>query len=136
MTSSECIYDKFVTLVADLLAAAVIIEQGTAQECGAVSGRCGGAELAGMYNRHGHRSPAHQQWCALLSLSGECVVFVAARKIASQLVTINQSARQIGPMDNICCAIHVTAQNLHVGTGCNCAILAQTALYADLDAPG
>ena len=48
-----------------------------------------------MYNRHGHRSPAHQQWCALLSLSGECVVFVAACKIASQLVTINQSARQI-----------------------------------------
>ncbi|DBA67882.1 TPA: hypothetical protein ACH3X2_014148 [Trebouxia sp. C0005] len=57
----------------DLMAAAVIIEQGTAHKYGAVSGRCACAELAGMYNRHGHRSPAHQQWCALMSLSGALV---------------------------------------------------------------
>ncbi|KAL0029785.1 hypothetical protein WJX79_010638 [Trebouxia sp. C0005] len=58
---------------AELMAAAVIIEQGTAHKYGAVSGRCACAELAGMYNRHGHRSPAHQQWCALMSLSGALV---------------------------------------------------------------
>ncbi|KAL0029746.1 hypothetical protein WJX79_007038 [Trebouxia sp. C0005] len=58
---------------ADLMAAAVIIQQGTAQEYGAVSGRGACAELAGMYNRHGHRSPAHLQWCALMSLSGALV---------------------------------------------------------------
>ncbi|DBA65573.1 TPA: hypothetical protein ACH3X2_003134 [Trebouxia sp. C0005] len=58
---------------ADLMAAAVIIEQGTAHKYGAVSGRRACAELAGMYTRHGHHSPAHQQWCALLSLSGALV---------------------------------------------------------------
>jgi len=119
-----------------LLAAAVTLEQGTGQESGAISGRCGGAELAGMYNRHGHCSPAHQQWCALLSLSGERLVFVAACKMASQLVIkISQQGRLV-QWTTFAVPQSWTAQNLHVGTGCNCAFLAQTALYADLDAPG
>lgn len=71
----------------------MIVRQDAAHEFGAVSGRCGCAELAGMYDRHGHRSSAHQQWCALLSLSGEHAVFGTLCKLAVHSVTKSQSAR-------------------------------------------
>ena len=118
------------------MAAGVIIQQGTAQEHGAVSGRCGGAELAGMYNRHGHRSPAHQQWCALLSLSGEHAVLVTACKLAVYSVTNSQPARQNGPLDNMSCAIIVDSSELACGHRLQLCFFAQTALYADLNAYG
>lgn len=49
----------------------MLTELPMAQDGGAVGGRAGERQVAGMYNSQGHPTAPHQQWCALLGLAGQ-----------------------------------------------------------------